>query len=371
MAGASKKSYINKNGKKVTYYTSTYYDIFKVQHTSGHFKNKADAIKHGSELENCPIDVVNITFEQLFKPYIELVLPKYSHTTQSTYMLYITNHFTKLFPLKYDKVSSLDLQKFIDNIEQTHTPYVAQLCLKIARAVCNYAKKHKLIRENKFTSVDNVTVSPKEKHHLTEIQEKEILKCCKELYPKYYALFCTLMGTGMRIGEALALEISDINFESRSINVNKQFTKGQLKNGTKNPARIVKTTERDVYITDDIIAVLQEHIKSLSDGTKLLFPSQINGYLSDNNLRRRVWNPLLAYVGITNRVRIHDLRGSYADIAYSHGATITFVQNQLGHQKADTLLNVYMKNSPTMIDSALKNMNGIFVNKDENNDEQI
>lgn len=109
----------------------------------------------------------------------------------------------------------------------------------------------------------------------------------------------------------------------------------------------------------------------MSDGTKLLFPSQINGYLSDNNLRRRVWNPLLAYVGITDRVRIHDLRGSYADIAYSHGATITFVQNQLGYQKADTLLNVYMKNSPTMIDSALKNMNGIFVNKDENNDEQI
>lgn len=102
--------------------------------------------------------------------------------------MYIENHFTKLYPIKYDKVSSIDLQKFIDDIEKTHTPFVAQLCLKIARAVCNYAVKHKLINENKFLAVDKVSVNPKGSKHLTEAQEREVLKCCKELYPKRWLI---------------------------------------------------------------------------------------------------------------------------------------------------------------------------------------
>lgn len=256
------------------------------------------------------------------------------------------------------------MQKFIDEIENTHSTFVAQLCLKIARAACNYAEKHKLIKENKFLAVDNVIVSPKEKHHLTETQEKEILKSCKKLHPKYYALFCTLMGTGMRIGELLAIEINDINYENRYIKVDKQFTKGQFKNGTKNTARIVKVKERNVYITNDIIMVLKEHIKSLPDNTKILFPSEVNSYMSANNIRRRIWQPLLTYVGITYRVRLHDLRGSYADIALEHGASIKFIQNQLGHQKAETTLNIYMKNNQDMVDKALKEMKGIFTDEE-------
>ena len=47
----------------------------------------------------------------------------------------------------------------------------------------------------------------------------------------------TLMSTGMRIGELLALEVTDINYNNKSIRVNKQFTKGKFKDGTKNRAK--------------------------------------------------------------------------------------------------------------------------------------
>ena len=109
--------------------------------------------------------------------------------------------------------------------------------------------------------------------------------------------------------------------------------------------------------------MLQEHINSLSANTPLLFPSQVNGYLCTDNLRKRVWQPLLIYCEINDRVRLHDLRGSYADIAFSHGATVKFVQNQLGHSKAQTTLDVYTKNNQDMIDKALGEMNGIFRSK--------
>lgn len=364
VAGISKRIRKYKNKKPKAFYTITYRDMFGKQHTSGYYETEAEAKKHLNDFDYVNPEVIEITFEQIFNPYIENQLTKYSHTTQATYNLYIDKILSELYPLKYDKVSTIALQKFIDNIEKVYSPYVAQLCLKIARAVCNYSVKHKRIKENKFLAVNNVVVSPKGSEHLTEAQEKEILKSCKELYPKYYAFFCTLMGTGMRIGEVFALEVSDIDFENRYINVNKQFTKGKFKNGTKNRAGIVKVNERKVYITNDIIAVLKEHIKSLPEGAKILFPSQVNGYLSDTNIRRRVWQPLLTYVGITDRVRLHDLRGSYVDIAINNGASIKFVQNQLGHHKAETTLNVYAKNNKDMIDKALGEIDGKFIDSD-------
>lgn len=363
MAGSSKKKHESK-GKIVSYYTATWYDMYGKQHTGGHFKNRADAIKYGSEQENRQTSVANITFEQIFKPYMEHVLPKLSHTTNKTYNLYIENHLKKLFTVKYEKISSVDLQKFIDEIEQSRTPFVAQLCLKIAKAVCNYALKHKLINENKFLAVNNVIVPSPEKHHLTETQEKKVLNACQKLYPRYYVLLATLMGTGMRIGELIALEVTDINYENKSIKVNKQFTKGKLKDGTKNPARKIQVKEREVYITDDIVALLLEYTNSLPKGTKLLFPNKVNGYLNDKNLRIRVWKPLLDFFDITDRVRLHDLRGSYADIALQHGASIKFIQNQLGHSKAETTLNIYMKNNDDAIKKALEQMKGVFKNEE-------
>lgn len=116
-------------------YVITYRDVFGKQHTSGYYRTKSEAQAHLPEFENVNTSVSNITFEQIFKPYINQLLPKFSHTTQSTYNLYIDSVLLKLYPLKYDKISSMDLQKFIDEIEHTHTPYVAQLCLKIAKAV--------------------------------------------------------------------------------------------------------------------------------------------------------------------------------------------------------------------------------------------
>ncbi|MBR2525780.1 site-specific integrase [bacterium] len=360
MAGISKKKVKYKNGTQKIFYTISYRDIYGKQHTKGCYKTMAEAKKHLNKFENVNPSIVDITYEQIFKCFMENQLKTYSHTTQENYKLYTKNILSKLFPLKYDKTSSIYLQQFIDDIVQEYTPYVAQLCLKISKAACNYALKHKLINENKFLAVNNVIVSPKNNKHLTEAQEKEVLKYCKILYPKYYPFLCTLMGSGMRIGEVIALEVTDINYENKSIKVNKQFTKGQLKQGTKNRARIVQTNERDVYITSDIISVLKEHVKSLPVGTTILFPSQVNGYLSDNNIRRRVWEPLLAYTGITDRVRIHDLRGSYVDIAFAHNASIKFVQNQLGHAKAQTTLDVYARNSQDNINSALDDLEGIF-----------
>ena len=51
--------------------------------------------------------------------------------------------------------------------------------------------------------------------------------------------------------------------------------------------------------------------------------------------------PLLAYVGITKRVRIHDLRGSFINLSLSNDLGVKFTQKQAGHKKSQTTLDVY------------------------------
>lgn len=116
-------------------------------------------------------------------------------------------------------------------------------------------------------------------------------------------------------------------------------------------------------MTDDVIEVLEERIKKIADDRMLVFPNKVGNYISDKNFRERVWKPLLIYAEIKDRVRLHDLRGTYADIALSRGASIKFVQNQLGHAKSQTTLDVYARNNTDMIGRALKEMNGALRNE--------
>ena len=49
----------------------------------------------------------------------------------------------------------------------------------------------------------------------TAEQLERLFEVTTELYPHYYALFLTMARTGVRIGEAIALRWSDVDFDGR------------------------------------------------------------------------------------------------------------------------------------------------------------
>ena len=355
MAGISRKVIRNKAGKERKGFTITYRDIYGKQHTAGFYRTRNEAQEHLHEYKDINPEIKDITFAQIFKPYLDFAKVKYSHTTYETRELYYKLHFSKLSDIKYEKLSSLDLEQFITDIELKCSPSVAQMCLKIGMAAVNYAKKHKLVTENKFESVTKIKVPKKPPCHLTESQEQHILKCCSEIYPKLHDFFYLLMGTGMREGEAIALYKENIDFENSRLLVDKQFTKGKLRLVPKG-----HSSYRYVYLTDDVLEILKKRIKMLPQNTKLVFPNINNGFLNIGNIRRRNWEPLLVYAGIKEHVTIHGLRGSYADIAFSKGASVKFVQNQLGHAKAQTTLDIYTQNNKDIIADGLNKINGFL-----------
>ncbi len=59
-----------------------------------------------------------------------------------------------------------------------------------------------------------------------------------------------------------------------------------------------------------------------------------------DNLRRRVWYPLLTAVGL-RCYRLHDLPHTFASRLLSRGANIKFIQAQLGHASLKMTLDTY------------------------------
>lgn len=353
MAGISKKKIKTKTGEKVKY-TITYTDIFGKRHTSGYYDTKKEAETHKKEFET-PKANHDITYGFIFQQYLTRVENTLAKNTYLNYNRYYNSCLKPFDKIKYDKINSLMWQNFFDELIKKQTAYTVQGCLRFAKASVNYFIKHGEIEFNIFNKIEKIKVPKPDINHLTIEELKDVLECCKKCYREYYPLLFTFIGTGAREGEILALEKTDFSFKEGCITISKQFTKNELKLTPK-----TESSNRKIYLFDELKEVLNEHIKGLPPDYKLLFPNKNGGYISQSNFNKRVFQPILKLCGITKRIRIHDLRGSYIDMVLSSGLSVKFAQNQAGHADSKTTLNIYARNNGDMITAATNTLDSIF-----------
>lgn len=353
MAGISKKRIKTKKGEVVKY-TITYVDIFGKRHTSGYYETLKDAKKDLKKFETPKADN-SATYGQIFNCYLERSRNKLAENTLLNYDRYYNSHFKRFDEIRYDKINSIMWQNFFDNLAKNTTPHVADGCLRFAKASVNYYIRHGQIDINIFNKIEKIRVPKPDINHLTIDEIKEVLDECKRSFKEYYPLLFTFIGTGAREGEILALEKTDFSYEQGYIKISKQFTKGKLLFHPK-----TEHSNRTIYLFDELKEVLYEHIKTLKPDNPLLFPNQNGNYLNISNFRNRVFNKLLDLCGITKRIRIHDLRGSYIDMVLSSGLSVKFAQNQVGHSDSKTTLNIYARNNADMVSVATAQLDLIF-----------
>lgn len=361
MAGISKKQWKRKDGKTITKYVITYRDIQGKQHTTGSYKTEGEAKADLSKFQDVKINNANNPeLGELFEIFMKMVRRKYAKNTIQAYESYINKYLKPLYSIKYKKLNSLMLQELFDEWENEKV-YTAHNILGFCKGAINYCIDKKIIHKyNVFEELDSIKRPKRNLHHLELEDSLKVLKVCKKLFPDYYVMTFLIIGSGMRIGEVIALNVDD--FTGNSIIVNKQFTADELK---MNP----KTAEsnRTVHLFSVLSELIKEHIRNLPEGSKLLFPNKSGRYINPSNYRNRVWKPLLKASGINYRVRVHDVRGSYIDLILSSGLSDKFAQSQAGHEDITTTLNIYAQNSRRGIDKALDVLNDMFIEKCEQN----
>ncbi|MBI3302995.1 MAG: tyrosine-type recombinase/integrase [Deltaproteobacteria bacterium] len=93
---------------------------------------------------------------------------------------------------------------------------------------------------------------------LTREETIHLLETCRAHFPSSYPLMLLLVRTGLRIGEAFALQWGDIDFHGRFAEVQRTFSNGRLSTPKNNRSRRVDLSLR---LTDTLNALLLERKK--------------------------------------------------------------------------------------------------------------
>ena len=296
----------------------------------------------------------NITIERIFDIF-KIKTAKYSPRTKYNYDKLYNKYIKPIESYKYKKLNGVFLQEFFDKIQE-HSAHSAANCLKMFKAAVNNAIKKQLIKDNKLNCVDSILLPKPNKNPLNIEELYYVLNKAKELLSKRdFVIIYTLVGSGLRQGELFALNKSDFNFKNLSFLVNKQYSSRIFSEKIK---EFRFSSEKTVYVCKDLANTLVDYMNEFEG--ELLFPNSMGGYIDANNFRQRVWKPFLKEIGITKRVRLHDLRATFINLTLSQRVSIKFTQDNVGHSKSETTLNEYAENNSDMIADAVDKINNVF-----------
>lgn len=165
-------------------------------------------------------------------------------------------------------------------------------------------------------------------------------------------LIIFMVHTGLRCGELLALQWSDIDFEQKTVTVNKNLTRVKERDQSNNShkrATYVKGTKtesgnRVVPLNSKAVAALK-HLQKIYKkcgitGTNVA-SSKSNKPL-DNIRLYHLLRRMLKYAHIDKPLTIHQLRHTFATRALRAGVSISVVSKWMGHANISTTYNTYI-----------------------------
>ncbi|UCG14549.1 MAG: site-specific integrase [Deltaproteobacteria bacterium] len=259
---------------------------------------------------------------------------------EQTLKKHVYPHFGKR---KLNTIRRKDLKAFFDSLllkgMATETMGTVRTVIS---GVMTHAVESELMDSNPLRDIRMKYKSKQlEVDPLTGEEAEKLLKEAKKYQGGIYHLpmLCALR-TGMRIGEIQALKWGDVDFNGRFIHVKLSWRNGILSN-TKNKKRRRVDMSPQLVATLKDVRVIQKR-KALKQGrpvSEWVFANEEGAMLHRESFRNAL-NRCLESVGL-RRIRVHDLRHSYATIRLLRGHNVGDVSYQLGHSSIKITYDVY------------------------------
>ena len=170
---------------------------------------------------------------------------------------------------------------------------------------------------------------------------------------------------GLRLGEAAALQVGDIDFLRRTIKVRRQVQRAGGKDVEIRPPKF--GSERDVYVPEAILRVLSAHIarrRLAGAADAWLFTGETGNLPPHQNTVGTVTRRTFKRAGVTGYT-LHSLRHFFASGLIAAGCDVVTVQKAMGHSSAATTLRVYAHLWPTAEDRTRQAVADLMQNVDE------
>ena len=282
-----------------------------------------------------------------FKEYAErwLELPHdFKQVTGDEYRYKLELHvFPAIGKLPLNEIDKKRLQKLFDElaIKGLSTSTLAIIRAAISE-VLNHAVDGDLIERNPLR--DLKFKKKKKSTNFMPLKENEaallIDNSVEYKNGEYYPMMLTSLRTGVRVGELVALKWSDINFEDRLIAVQRTFGRRGYSLPKNNKTRKVDMTP----MLARVLKQVQIDQKKWALQNRQPIPEFVficdSGEVRNPEKFRYALNQCLKLSEL-RRIRIHDLRHTYATIRLLRGHNIGDVSYQLGHSSLSITYDIY------------------------------
>lgn len=280
-----------------------------------------------------------------------------------------------------DKITSSDIQKWINELAQKSKESVdaGNKRAKKGRAKDFGTIAHKLREifdfgithfELKYNPVQSIKIPPKPKSNQKRImvlhdEDLTIWLNFVDTLPntranRRFKVICdSLLASGMRINELLALTIYDLDFESSEILVTKTLVwkNAKPKLGLKGTVVCKNTPKSDsgnrkIAVPYQIIEQLQNFHDEMNlyfkknglSKSKLIFPTIYGNYMCDRN-ERATLKRRLQEVGLPD-YGFHLFRHTHASMMLNAGMNWKELQVRMGHKSIKTTMDIYAELAP-------------------------
>jgi integrase len=167
---------------------------------------------------------------------------------------------------------------------------------------------------------------------------KKILETVRADYRDYYTV---RFFTGMRTGEMDGMKWKFVDFEGRVIRVRETIVAGE------DDTTKTEYSQRDIAMSDAVYEAMQRQFAVTGKLGGYVFCSSTGSCLDHNNVTKRVWYPLLRFLGLKAR-RPYQTRHTAATLWLAAGENPEWIARQMGHANTQMLFTVYSRFVPNL-----------------------
>jgi len=311
---------------------------------------------------------MRLSYEEFLQMWLLTIKPSLKYTTWYQYEMTSSRHIIpyigaiKIINLRPEHIQNFYNRKLKDNVGIR----TIQVIHTVIHKSLKHAMKLGVIHRNPSEAVNIPRKKTMEMNILSEIEINQLLNYLHGT--RYEALYHLAIATGLRQSELLGLKWSDLDWNKRSLIVQRQL-KRKFKPTDLFDSFKTHHSRRTITIGIRSLEILQRHliiqnkekakvVKRWKDND-LMFPSSVGTPISQRNLFRHFKN-ILRKLGLPI-IRFHDLRHTAASLMLNYGIPPIIVSRRLGHSKVSITLDIYGHLIPEMQDEAAKLIDDLII----------
>ena len=282
------------------------------------FIMKTDDLKHQEELDENTSMIESFISSKQIEGCSDRTIKYYKE---------IIDKFNDSFDKSIKKITTEEIRSYLSNYKEMSTCGSTTIdnIRRVLSSFFSWLEDEDYIIKSPIRRIHRIKTPTTVKEVLTDENLEKLRDECENI--RDLSLIELLISTGMRVGELVNLNISNLNFEDRSCIV--------LGKGNK---------EREVYFDAKTKLHLKEYISKRNDTNDALFVSlrEPHQRLSISGIELIVRN--LGVNTNINKVHPHKFRRTLATMAIDKGMPVEQVQKLLGHVKIETTMHYAMVN---------------------------